>query len=159
MSCISELLKLKGDKEFLPINDHAVIEGGGVYLGYEYLITFTQFGTRCGYVALPDNHHGDNAELVCHGGITFNSQFHDAKQLLSTNHCDDLWLGFDANHFDDSPDLDLALKYMPDSGFVKCLIEHREHKLKADTATHKSYKYMVKECEHLIEQLFGIEHD
>lgn len=71
MSCIPKILELKGTKEFLPIPSlnqqdkytTTVIEGGGNYKGYDYLITFRDMGFRCGYVALEPNHPatGENA--------------------------------------------------------------------------------------------------
>lgn len=151
MSCITQLLKMKGDQEFLPVNPHCVIEGGGVYKGYEYLVTFTQFGTRCGYVAIPESHAGDNVELECHGGVTFSDTYHDAKQMLPVP-CNDLWVGFDANHFQDAPDYDLTEKYFgketaemfkrPD--FYKDPIFH---------ISHKTYGFIECECKYMIDQL------
>lgn len=70
MSCISKLLEMKGDKEFLPIDDHAVVEGGGHYKGYEFLITFVETGYRCGYVAIPPGIKYDSDKLYVHGRIT-----------------------------------------------------------------------------------------
>ena len=54
MSCITQLLEMKGDQPFLKADDSVVIEGGGVYKGYEYLIVFVSYGHRCGYVALKE---------------------------------------------------------------------------------------------------------
>lgn len=55
MSCITEILKVKGDKDFI-VSGEIAIEGGGTYKDYEYIITFTSSGHRCGYVAIPESH-------------------------------------------------------------------------------------------------------
>jgi len=64
MSCIPKILELKGDKDHLHTMDHSklpadcgnVIEGGGEYKGYHYLITFTGTAHRCGYVGIEEGH-------------------------------------------------------------------------------------------------------
>src|ERR1700691_3384773 len=109
MSCIPKLLELKGDKEFLPVHDNIVIEGGGKYKDYDYLITFVDYGHRCGYVAIPPLHpvyndKSDYPHFSVHGGITFFEESRFAEELL--NHkCADKWIGFDACHGDDRKDM------------------------------------------------------
>ncbi len=162
MSCIEQLLELKGDKKFLPVNEHCVIEGGGVYKGYEYLITFTRFGTRCGYVAIPQEHQDDNENIECHGGITFSGQDHNAKDLLPIP-CNDLWIGFDANHFRDLPDYDLAATYFgKESERLRDLMKeskgwNEDLTLGGLQRTHKSYGYIEMECKSIIDQLRGLQ--
>lgn len=158
MSCITQLLELKGNKEFLQVNEHCVIEGGGIHEGYEYIITFTKFGTRCGYVAIPGEHQGDNENIECHGGITFSGQHHDAKDLLPMP-CNDLWIGFDANHFMDLPDYDLAASYFgKESERLRDLMKeskgwHEGLNLGGLQLTHKPYIYIEMECKSIIDQL------
>jgi hypothetical protein len=165
MSCITQLMALKGDKEFLPVHDHLVIEGDGVYKDHEYLIVFTSAGHRCGHVALtPEEHLKAIAnrdpkntfflpdDISWHGGVTFYDNGHAAKHLLPTP-CDDFWLGFDAAHCNDLPDPELALKYFND---------HDEAKHRAEWITeighykdveHRTFEYMENECFGIIDQL------
>lgn len=143
MSCITKLLEIKGDKEILAVNDRVVIEGGGNYKNYEYLIVFTSSGHRCGYVAIPEEVKIDSDNIDCHGGITFESKDHDAKDLLPIP-CNDTWIGFDAAHFNDDPCHATARKYFGNeySGFPT-----------RKGSTHKTYNFMKKECQHIIDQL------
>ena len=74
-----------------PRNKGIVIEGGGLYRDYEFLITFTELGHRCGYVAINPNHPcykknlvmSSDFDLSVHGGITFHAEDHGAKSILS----------------------------------------------------------------------------
>jgi hypothetical protein len=163
MSCITQLLKLKGDISILPIHDEAVIEGGGEYKGYEYLITFVHAGHRCGYVALKDNQHEILAKgcdpgymypvLQVHGGVTFFDKEHAAKDLLPT-HCDDFWVGFDAAHCDDAANIELAEKYFGETDFIKFKKSNRLPVILS--AVHRTYQYMEQECKFIIDQLIDL---
>ncbi len=160
MSCITQLLEMKGDKPFLKFSPHAVIEGGGNYKDYEYLITFTNLGHRCGYVALkqkdveklekdrddPDYYYPD---LDCHGGITFYSSDHDAKDLLPIS-CSDHWVGFDCGHYKDKDDKELTIKY-----FGKSLRnqDHFDFQNNFPEITIKSYEFVEEQCKLIINQL------
>lgn len=161
MSCITKILELKGDKEFLPLpNNQVVIEGGGNYKGFEFLITFTHYGTRCGYVAVPPETKYDSDELSVHGGVTFEDEHHGAKNLLPTP-CNDVWIGFDAAHWGDSRDFNLAKHYFGQDKHEYLQIElmeelHKDVKAleRADPSfSHKTYDYMVDQCKSVIEQL------
>ena len=165
MSCITKLLELQGSREFLPVNDSVVIEGGGVYKGHEYLVVFTIGGHRCGYVALKSNEHAkideerdlkDNyflpKNIDCHGGVTFYDNSHAAKELLPVQ-CDDFWVGFDAAHFHDALDPGLAVKYFNDD-------EEAQYKRRWQTeighyedSKHRDFAYMESECHRIIDQL------
>jgi len=150
MSCIGQLLKLKGDKEILPIHDELVIEGGGEYKGYEYIITFTSFGHRCGYVAIPEIKEDDEEpDFDCHGGVTFCSRQHAAKDLLPIS-CDDLWVGFDAAHYGDLRCKDTAKKYFPDCHEIENFATFDE---RYPGHAHRSYQYMEKECKSIVDQI------
>ena len=116
MSCISKILEVKGDKPFI-INKHntIAIEGGGKFKGYEYIITFTEFGHRCGYVAIPESHpiHSskeDYPDYEVHGGVTF---FEKARfdEFTGGHKCLDKWIGFDAMHGGDIPCMKTSDKY------------------------------------------------
>lgn len=171
MSCITKLLEMKGDKEVLPIHDDAVIEGGGTYKGYEYLITFTARGTRCGYVALkPEETERFNEEkgedeyyyphLECHGGVTFFGSDHGAKSLLPI-HCDDTWVGFDAAHFRDLEDIETAERYFPEGNrYVRYRKENPMFGLDDmpgfGRSVHRSYAYIEHECHSIIDQLIEV---
>lgn len=162
MSCISEILKFKGDKPILsiPTNDEAVIEGGGVYKGYEYLITFTARGHRCGYVAIDSTHplYGKSLSwptdesLDVHGGITFQKTTHSAKEML-THPCNDEWLGFDAMHHADKPCEDTVKLYFGEEAYLKWQKDFYFTCPVFDISEHRTFEYMEKECFKLIKQL------
>lgn len=161
MSCITELLKLKGDRKILPIvfEDQeltVVIEGGGQYRGFEYLITFTDNGTRCGYVALPsshplNNHENNYPDLECHGGCTFFGDDHAAKQLLSQA-CADKWIGFDCFHHDDLQDLEQAKEYFSEKN-TKILFYKQYPHYVLDFGKKRSFDYVKRNCQKIIHQL------
>jgi hypothetical protein len=153
MSCITQLLELKGDKEFLRIHDEVVIEGGGLYKDYEYLIVFVSFGHRCGYVALKENLDAE-PDLECHGGVTFYSNTHTAKDLLPIP-CNDFWVGFDAAHHLDAKDMELAEKYFPDNGYVE--FKKNNPDSFDSLGIHRTFYYMEKECHSIIEQLLVLQ--
>ncbi len=158
MSCITQLLEMKGEKEYLPVHDHVVIEGGGVYKDYEYLVVFTDSGHRCGYVAIPSGTRYNSDNLYVHGGITFEDESHAAKDILPIP-CNDTWLGFDAAHCDDHPDFDLARKIFGDQHKRYDILEECPHPImRFEGISHKSYKYMEDQCKYLIDQLIE-EHD
>jgi len=127
MSCITEILAKKGDKEFLPVPSKKnvgeargiVIEDGGVYKGYEFLVTFNDMGFRCGYVAISEDHptykcNEDYPDFNVHGGVTFFDQGHLAEVILGHT-CTDKWIGFDCGHAGDMNDYEQAKKYFQDN--------------------------------------------
>jgi len=172
MSCITEILKLKGDKKALvPDGNWIAVEGGGQYKGYEYLIVLNTLGHRCGYVAIPDEHpysktpledrefngrewkHYDynTLEIECHGGLTFMSPTHGLKDLLPIA-CNDMWIGFDCGHSWDKSDIEATREYYGE--------EHvKKHQTFFDATSFdptehiKSYAYAESECKSIIEQL------
>lgn len=172
MSCITEILKLKGDREFmLPPGDWIAVEGGGTYKDHEYIIVLNTNGHRCGYVAIPPEHKYsqapeetrelcgrpyqhydyDSLNIECHGGLTFMSPSHDLKDLLDIP-CNDMWIGFDCGHCYDAIDVDALRKYYGDKA-----IEEKESFIRAMNSDHtqtiKPYSYVEKECHSIIEQL------
>ena len=177
MSCIPKILALKGDKEFLPIHDDpsradsgAVVEGGGEYKGYHYVVTFTGCGHRCGYVALPPEHLLSNKEyqLTCksppepfsdlsvHGGITFHEEGDHILDKLFPNEpkCTDVWIGFDAAHYMDGRDWDHHEKYFGKKArneLEACGAEFRY--LLGRKETVRTYEYMENQCKELIDQI------
>lgn len=163
MSCITKLLEMKGDNEILPIHDECVIEGGGTYKGYEYLITFTSHGTRCGYVALkPEETQRFEEEskngtyyypdIECHGGVTFFGKEHGAKDLLPIP-CDDSWIGFDCAHAFDGHDKELTQKYFGKQIFSDEFYSSFSGFGLGAEIVHRSYDYVEKHCESIIDQL------
>jgi hypothetical protein len=180
VSCIPKILELKGDKEFLPIidpenkrerADHGLtVEGGGEYKGYHYLITFTGCAHRCGYVALPPDHPLSDEdleltsnsppepyELLVHGGITFHGKGTHLLERLFPNQplCEDVWLGFDAAHYQDGKDWEKHAKYYGEDcmkALSSCFEPIREFSRNEKVRT---YKYMEKQCKNLIDQLIG----
>jgi hypothetical protein len=161
MSCITEILRVKGDKEFI-VDGKIAIEGGGIYKEYEYLITFTSHGHRCGYVAISADHptYSDKNEYPdfdVHGGITF---FEDARfeKLTGGHKCTDKWLGFDAGHSCDISDYETAAKYFGETEFNK-FMKNEDKKFgdwKDENSRNRSYSYMENECKNLIDQLIEI---
>jgi hypothetical protein len=163
MSCITKLLEMKGDNEILPIHDECVIEGGGTYKGYEYLITFTSHGTRCGYVALKpeeterfenerNNEQYYYPDLYCHGGLTFYGNEHGAKDLL-TIPCNDTWIGFDCAHAGDGYDKELTKRYFGKQTFSDDFYETFAGFALNGEVVHRSYQYVEQDCHSLIDQL------
>lgn len=158
MSCITEILRQKGDMPYLPVNESCVVEGGGSYRGYEYLITFTDMGNRCGYVALtPDDvdYYQDKLcstgypDLRCHGDVTFYGNDSSAKELLVIP-CNDMWVGFDVGHSHDKRDIKLTKKYFPKmacSENILNLLSRQGKKI-------RSYAYVEKNCKKIIKQLW-----
>lgn len=173
MSCITEILKIKGDRDVMVDRDSkgdpwVALEGGGKYKDYEYLVVLNTLGHRCGYVAIPPNHkyantplkkyeflkNGqqyydyDSLNIECHGGLTFMSPDHGLKALLSTP-CTDQWIGFDCGHCNDKSDYDAMEKYFG--------TEYKENKIKYcsrdDDCEVRSYSYVEKECHSIIDQL------
>jgi len=159
MSCITKLLEMKGDKEYLPIHEQAVIEGGGSYEGYEYLITFTRHGNRCGYVAVPAGNRDYGNDIDCHGGVTFEGKDHGAKDLLPIP-CDDLWIGFDCAHYNDKHDFETAKKYfgnidqdiIDSFGRVDDALD-----MWGGRAAHRTYDFVEDECKYIIRQIIALE--
>ena len=174
MSCITEILKLKGDREFmLPQGGWIAVEGGGTYKDHEYIIVLNTNGHRCGYVAIPPEHKYsqtpmemrsflgsretphwdyDSLDIHCHGGLTFMSPNHGLKDMLDVA-CNDMWIGFDCGHCDDAIDTDALRKYYGEEEFAK-----KASFIEAMTSldpyqTVKRYEYVEKECHSIIEQL------
>ena len=172
MSCITEILKLKGDKDVLmPEGNWIAVEGGGTYKDCEYIIVLNTNGHRCGYVAIPSDHpysktpeeerslmggrpykhyDYDSLNIECHGGLTFMSPKHGLKDLLNTP-CNDMWIGFDCGHCWDRADTEAFRKYYGEEqyeakqSFFNVMNSH-------DTSV-KGYHYVEKECQSIIDQL------
>lgn len=163
MSCISEILKLKGEKEYLMINESAMAEDGGIYKDYEYLITFNDMGFRCGYVAIKENHKlynnddYDSLDLNVHGGITFfdKSDCILDQDLIKTS-CADKWIGFDAGHGYDGHDLELSKKYFNINN-VPNTDGYRFWSNSIRTLQQvRSKEYIIEQCKGLIDQLMEL---
>jgi hypothetical protein len=157
MSCISKILEVKGNKDIL-VNGEIAIEGGGVYKDYEYLITFTSHGHRCGYVAIPSSHplhkfyneESNYPDLHVHGGVTF---FDEPRfeELTNGHKCTDKWIGFDAAHYNDREDIEKSEEYFGETKFIK--FKKNNSDITFCNGEHRSYSYMENECKRLIEQL------
>jgi len=181
MSCITEILKLKGDQEvMIPKGKDGIpwiaVEGGGKYKDLEYLVVLNMHGHRCGYVAIPPNHKYantpieqrklefndyvkeyehydyDKLNIECHGGLTFMDKHHGLKDLLSIP-CDDFWIGFDCGHCWDSPDIEAYVKYFGNDEFEK-------RKSFFDAISKygegiRSYAYVENQCHSIIDQLLA----
>lgn len=167
MSCISKILELKGDRDVLPVGSRFVIEGGGLYKDYEFLITFNLLGFRCGYVAIPPEHpihklEGYDIPIDAHGGITFNGISSMPLDLLGHS-CEDKWIGFDCGHHNDIHDIETARKYFSNAGneIEWGIFENMENRLRScDKGLPKfmhrkkrSMAYIANECRGMINQL------
>lgn len=174
MSCITEILKLKGDKKALvPEGNWIAVEGGGTYKEYEYLVVLNSNGHRCGYVALPPTHkysetpmemrsffgnkpreHWDynGLDIECHGGLTFMSPKHGLKELLPIA-CNDMWIGFDCGHYDDKCDVDAFCKYFGDKEAIKKKSFFEAMDYGRGFKSIKDFDYVEKECHSIIDQL------
>jgi len=179
MSCITEILKLKGDKEvLLPLDSDGkpwvAVEGGGKYKDYEYLIVLNQSGHRCGYVAIPSGHKYDltpleerefmgrkrehydydSLDINCHGGLTFMERNHSLKKLLSTP-CNDFWIGFDCGHCWDHSDVEAFTKYFgeEEAKEKKTFFDAMNLQDFEETGSVKTYQYVEAQCQSIIDQL------
>lgn len=178
MSCITEILKLKGDKDALiPEGNWIAVEGGGTYKNHEYLIVLNTNGHRCGYVAIQPDHpfsqtpeeersfmggrpykhyDYDSLNINCHGGLTFMSPKHGLKDLLTVP-CNDMWIGFDCGHHGDRCDTEAFKKY-----YGEDLYDEKEsffNAMNSYDATAKGFHYVEKECQYIIDQLLGSQND
>jgi hypothetical protein len=172
MSCITQILKLKGDKPvLLPLGENGkpwiAVEDGGTYKDHEYLIVMNTMGHRCGYVAIPTDHPFDKTKLEeseflgrkrdhynyfsldisCHGGLTFMDRHHGLKDLLSVP-CNDFWIGFDCGHYRDASDIECAEKY-----FQIDESRHESLSLMSQEGTIREFDYAERECHRIIDQL------
>jgi hypothetical protein len=166
MSCITEILNRKADKEYLIVGDVA-IESGGIYKDYEHLITFTSLGHRCGYVAINKEHRFYNFELdmnsppepieiEVHGGVTFHG-IHSIVEKILGKHCADEWIGFDAAHCWDGKDYELVKKLWPSGRVYESIIEiekidKRYSNIHSEEIV-RDNSYMTKQCLNLIDQI------
>lgn len=165
MGCIPEILKRKGDG-IAVVKDGLVIEGGGQYRGYDWLVTFNDMGFRCGYVAIAPDHplydrdmYEQEEILAVHGGVTFYQQSHIAEQFLG-HACQDKWIGFDAGHCNDIPDIEKAGEYFPDlrevkKDFLIRTADMFEELLGFGTPNNsiKDFAFMEFECKSIIDQI------
>lgn len=166
MSCITQLLK-SGAVRANNNPGSAIVEGGGVYRNYEYLVVFNPIGFRCGYVAINKSHplnssaksHDDieDMDIDMHGGCTY-----FGRQMTSYD-CDDVWIGFDCAHAGDLWDvdslrekkailhedeyfaIDTALRFASNAPHVQ--------NLRGEWPTVKNFNYVENECKGIINQL------
>ena len=179
MSCITEILKLKGDQEVLvPDGKWIAVEGGGTYKDHEYIIVLNKSGHRCGYVAIPPEHpysqtpeqertfmggrpykhwDYDSLDIDVHGGLTFMSPEHGLKDLLTVP-CNDMWVGFDCGHHGDMCDVKMFKKYFGEEELKQkesffSAMNHTDINL---GQTIKEYGYVEEQCQHIIDQLIQV---
>lgn len=157
MSCITEILNKKGTQKYL-VYDHNAVEDGGIYKNYEWLITFTYMGHRCGYVAIPTSHplhdkdvnDDEISDLEVHGGISFHG---DPNRIIDIDSkCGDIWIGFDAAHAGDGKDYKLSNKLWKGREDINQIL-FDSYNIIRDRYTIKDREYMQKECEELIDQI------
>lgn len=167
MSCIQRILDVKGDKDYLIFGGESAVEGGGNYRGYDYMVTVRYHGCRCGYVAISSDHpfsqyddYFELPDLSVHGGITFydKSGSLDGIELILDEHiCDDKWVGFDASHYCDKSDYELARRIFADPEVIDYINRREQYSIKSVDSRHRTYEYMENECKKLIDQLIAHE--
>lgn len=135
--------------------------------GYKCVIRRNDFGSLCGYVAVPSTHpaHGINAadfgdKLYCHWGITW-SDYQDPIKNIDDDGVSDLWwFGFDCSHaYDITPAL---LQFMGNAGLpdpFQKLIGMFEDSLpkvcnyERRVAEYRTVSYVEGQIQNLIQQL------
>jgi hypothetical protein len=136
-------------------SNQTLIEGGGNFKGYDYLIIFRSFGFRCAYVAINSLHpfyncndYDDfNEDLAVHGDITF-----FGTPYLIESEGEEKWIGFDGGHAFDLRDTEMIKHCFPDN------LEHSEmyNNIIINSpfpAFIRDYSFMENECKRLINQL------
>jgi len=147
MSAISELLS--ECKEKTNANYRISFEDGGVYRGYNYLITLNLIlGFRCGYVSIPKGHPlYDQKERVdeieMHGGCTY---FDNPIYVEDSD--EEKWIGFDCAHFGDGYDKKIVKKYNP--YFYTYFTKLKENNVV------RTKEYVEQECKNIIDQIIKI---
>jgi hypothetical protein len=168
MSNIAEILKLKGDKEFLPINPGIVVEDGGVYKGYDYLITFVEFSAhRNGYVFIPKDNKlhdkkldgKDGYDLSVHGGITFYDYGCAVIGMNENTDRTEKWVGFDGMHSGDLSDIEHYKKYFGNNTRRIGFLEEMFDALSSRDNVIRTKEYMIQECKNLIDQIIELNKD
>ena len=80
--------------------------------GLECVVVGTSMGHRCGYVIIRDKEKYGKLtkeqlkDLDCHGGVTYC----DNDNHPIPNPDNDIVVGFDCGHFEDSPDLNIIMR-------------------------------------------------
>jgi hypothetical protein len=156
MSCITKLLELKGDKKFIssPLQPNIIIEGGGTYKGFEYIVVLNNMAFRCGYVAIPKTHPAyptedyNGLDIDVHGGVTFFDEPH-----LIESECGDKWAGFDAGHCNDGHDLKAHKEYFGEDDETNKYMCSRDYYKNQDSDRIRTFEYMESECKKMIDQL------
>lgn len=170
MGNITEILKLKGDKEFLTVKEGIVkkgivVEDGGVYKGYDYLITFVEFSAhRNGYVFIPKDNKlydkkldgKDGYGLSVHGGITFYYYSFEIIGMDENTDCTEKWVGFDGMHAGDLLDIEHYKKYFGDNTRRIGFLEEMFDALSSCGNVIRTKEYMVQECKNLIDQIIEL---
>lgn len=151
-----------------------VIESQGLCLDLQFLVVFRGMGHRCGYVQLPERMSAERdwgyeevEEMITshcpHGGVTFVG---DLSEVVDEDDAQSFrpgtYVGFDANHGNDSADRECVLKYFPDTEIT----EAHAQSLKAfadvlnDTKCPfkiRTEEYMLEECVKLARGLNYVE--
>lgn len=126
--------------------DHVLAEG--THAGYEWIVTHSGMGFRCGYVRVPNGHpwHGrsyqqlydDGTQPNVHGGLTFSEPDVECHHGGEDNAH---WFGFDCNHSSDAIDPSL-----PDEDGMATLFK------RMGGGTVRTQEYVEAECRSLCEQ-------
>ena len=93
-----------------------IIEKDFIVNGYRCIIIGNNLGYRCGYIEIPEDHslHGKHYSVIddiidIHGGWTYsnftNNNYPTKASLKSW------WIGFDAAHWGDVPDIELIKSF------------------------------------------------
>jgi len=131
-----------------------------IYKGYRCLISFSNAGYRCGYVAIPKGHklygkdYDELMDIDCHGGLTYSKNYMDFHPYNSSQ--DLWWIGFDCNHYGDGHDFATARKYFSDE---ESLLEINRYESFDDSFLHLhnleaiSLEECIEECKNIVNQI------
>lgn len=153
ISTAEELLKLKGDNEFVKINSRTILEGVGNYKSYDYVIVFYDLGHRCGYVNIKGSDNFNVEPIECHGGVTYYERgLHFIDDPVDNN---EYWIGFDCAHFGDLRDIRANIGYFPKIDLHALTLMNSIYYPYAD-AHLWTFPDVENECKNIIDQLQNI---
>lgn len=123
-----------------------IIEKEFIYKGLACYITLDSIGTRCGYVALPQETYikCDISSLNCHGNITYLG-----KRLpgIDKEDGDKYIIGFDCAHLGDRKDAEKAKEAFGEYNLFM-IFDYADGEI-------RTVEFCEKELENLVEQIKG----
>lgn len=180
MNSMAEILRLvesirrAGNETILiPESTDMVVEGGGNYRKYEYLVCLNDLGIRVGYIALLREHPYSKIEpledgnfdygsldIHCHGGLSYMGFDHTLKRLIgdiNPRPDSEMWIGFDCGNFNDLFDVDACKKYFGEEHYQRKMAFFNILNFYIVGRSLKTFEYVEKECHSIIDQLIKID--